>query len=69
VFERFILPVFVILGLKTSPRRQSRARVRRFDLRAGKGFVSIESGGHFLVFMKSGAFVARLVSRGRPPAA
>jgi hypothetical protein len=67
VFERFIVPVFVILGLKTSPRRQSRAR--SFDLRAGKGFVSIESRGHFLVFMKSGAFVDRLVSRGRPPAA
>jgi len=44
-------------------------RSERYAESIGAVELSIESGGHFLVFMKSGAFVDRLVSRGRPPAA
>jgi len=31
-----------------------------------KAFVAIEDGGHFAVFMRSGAFLHELVSRVRP---
>jgi proline iminopeptidase len=59
----FALPVFVIQGADdfTTPTPLARSFVD--SIRAPrKAFVAIEGGGHFAVFMRSGAFLRELVS-------
>jgi pimeloyl-ACP methyl ester carboxylesterase len=66
----FALPVFVIQGAEDFTTPTSLAEAFVSSLRAPrKGFVAIEGGGHFAVFMKSDAFLKELVSRVRPIAA
>jgi pimeloyl-ACP methyl ester carboxylesterase len=63
----FAVPVFVIQGAEDFTTTTSLARSFVESIRApAKAFVPIEGGGHFAVFMKSGAFLDQLVSRVRP---
>jgi pimeloyl-ACP methyl ester carboxylesterase len=63
----FAVPVFVIQGAEDFTTPTSLARAFVDSIRApAKGFDQIEGGGHFAVFMKSGAFLDHLVSRVRP---
>ena len=63
----FAVPVFVIQGAEDFTTPTSLARSFVESIRApAKAFVPIEGGGHFAVFMKSGAFLDELVSRVRP---
>jgi pimeloyl-ACP methyl ester carboxylesterase len=63
----FAVPVFVIQGAEdfTTPTSLARAFVDAVRAPA-KAFVPIAGGGHFAVFIKSGAFLEQLVSRVRP---
>ena len=66
----FAVPVFVIQGAEDFTTPTSVARSFVDSIRApAKAFVPIEGGGHFAVFMKSGAFREQLVSRVCPLAA
>jgi pimeloyl-ACP methyl ester carboxylesterase len=63
----FSLPVFVIQGAEDFTTPTTLARKFVDSIRAPrKAFVSIEGGGHFAVFMKSGVFLNELVSRVLP---
>jgi pimeloyl-ACP methyl ester carboxylesterase len=63
----FALPVFVIQGAEDFTTPTSLANSFVNSIRAPtKAFVPIEGGGHFAVFMKSGAFLNELVSRVLP---
>lgn len=63
----FALPVFVIQGAEDFTTPTSLAETFVNSIRAPqKAFVSIEGGGHFVVFMKSDAFLKELVSRVLP---
>jgi pimeloyl-ACP methyl ester carboxylesterase len=63
----FTVPVFVIQGAEDFTTPTSLARSFVDSIRApAKAFVTLEGGGHFAVFMKSGAFVDQLVSRVLP---
>jgi pimeloyl-ACP methyl ester carboxylesterase len=63
----FVVPVFVIQGAEDFTTPTSLARSFIESIRApAKTFVAIPEGGHFAVFMKSGAFLDELVSRVRP---
>ena len=63
----FAVPVFVIQGAEDFTTPTSLARSFVESIRApAKAFVPIEGGGHFAVFMTSGAFLDQLVSRVRP---
>jgi len=63
----FAVPVFVIQGAEDFTTPTSLARSFVDSIRApAKAFVAIEGGGHFAVFMKSGAFLDQLVSRVLP---
>ena len=63
----FALPVFVIQGAEdfTTPTSLARSFVK--SIRAPrKGFLTIEGGGHFAVFMKPAAFLKELAARVLP---
>ena len=63
----FAIPVFVIQGAEDFTTPTSLARSFIDSIRApAKSFVAIDEGGHFAVFMKSRAFLDRLVSRVLP---
>jgi pimeloyl-ACP methyl ester carboxylesterase len=63
----FSLPVFVIQGAEDFTTPTSLAEAFVSSIRAPrKEFIAIEGGGHFAVFMKSGAFLNELVRRVRP---
>ena len=63
----FGIPVFVIQGAEDFTTPTSLARDLINSIRAPqKGFVTIEGGGHFAVFMKSDLFLKELVARVRP---
>lgn len=63
----FALPIFVIQGAEDFTTPTSLANTFVNSIRAPrKEFVPIEGGGHFAVFMKSGAFLNELVSRVLP---
>jgi len=65
----FAVPVFVIQGAEdfTTPTSLANAFVN--SIRAPrKAFVRIDGGGHFAVFMRSGAFLEELVARVLPMA-
>jgi pimeloyl-ACP methyl ester carboxylesterase len=65
----FAVPVFVIQGAEdfTTPTGLARSFVDSIRAPA-KGFVTIQGGGHFAVFMKSSAFLDQLVSQVLPRA-
>jgi pimeloyl-ACP methyl ester carboxylesterase len=63
----FAVPVVVIQGAEDFTTPTSLARSFVDAIRApAKAFVAIEGGGHFAVFMKSGAFLDQLVARVLP---
>jgi pimeloyl-ACP methyl ester carboxylesterase len=63
----FAVPVFVIQGAEDFTTPTSLARSFVNSIRAPrKAFVPIEGGGHFAVFVKSGAFLNELVVRVLP---
>ena len=63
----FAVPVFVIQGAEDFTTPTSLARSFVDSIRApAKTFLPIEGGGHFAVFMKSNAFLDKLVLRVRP---
>jgi pimeloyl-ACP methyl ester carboxylesterase len=63
----FALPVFVIQGAEDYTTPTSLARSFVNSIRAPrKGFVTIEGGGHFAVFMKSDVFLKELATRVPP---
>jgi pimeloyl-ACP methyl ester carboxylesterase len=63
----FAVPIFVIHGAEDFTTPTSLARTFVDSIRApAKAFVPIDGGGHFAVFMKSGAFLDQLVSRVLP---
>jgi len=65
----FAVPVFVIQGAEDFTTPTSLAKTFVNSIRAPrKAFVPIEGGGHFAVFMRSGAFLAEMVSRVLPMA-
>jgi pimeloyl-ACP methyl ester carboxylesterase len=63
----FALPVFVIQGAEDFTTPTSLARSFLNSLRAPrKGFIAVEGGGHFAVFMKSDVFLKELIARVLP---
>jgi pimeloyl-ACP methyl ester carboxylesterase len=63
----FSVPVFVIQGAEDFTTPTSLARGFLSSIRAPrKGFVAIEGGGHFAVFMKSEVFLKELAARVLP---
>jgi pimeloyl-ACP methyl ester carboxylesterase len=63
----FAVPFFVIQGAEDFTTPTSLARSFADSIRAPtKAFIPIEGGGHFAVFMKSGAFLDHIVSRVLP---
>jgi len=63
----FAVPVFVIQGTEDFTTPTSLAKRFVNSIRAPrKAFVALEGGGHFSVFMKSGAFLEELVARVLP---